>query len=77
MGSIIIKFFTGMIAMMIAHRLISTILAIAFCFLLYKFFTDPRSLTKMFENLREMINGFGGAKIEKVKDLKDLALLTF
>ena len=43
MTSFIIKFFTGMIALMIAHRIVSTVFALLVGFLLYKYINTNKN----------------------------------
>ncbi len=77
MGSFIIKFFTGMIALMIAHRLVSTLFAILIGFLLYKYITDPKYITNLVKTIKDMIDGFGGSGLPKPESAKETAMLLF
>ncbi len=77
MGSFIIKFFTGMIALMIAHRLVSTFFAILIGFLLYKYITDPKYITNLVKTIKDMIDGFGGIGLPKPESAKETAMLLF
>lgn len=77
MGSFIIKFFTAMIALMIAHRLVSTFFAILIGFLLYKYITDPKYITNLVKTIKDMIDGFGGIGLPKPESAKETAMLLF
>lgn len=77
MGSIIIKFFAGMIALMIAHRIVSTLFAILIGFLLYKYITDPRYISNLVKTIKNMIDGFGGSSLPKPESVKETAMLLF
>ena len=77
MGSIIIKFFTGMIALMIVHRIVSTVFALVFCFLLYKYFTDPKYITNLFKAIKDLVDGFGGTGLPKPETTKETLAFLF
>ncbi len=77
MTSIIAKVFLGIFATMIAHRIIATLLGIAIGFLIYKYFTDPKYIVNLFNNLKGIFESFKESGLSKPEDVKETVALLF
>lgn len=77
MTSFIIKFFAGMLAMVIAHRIVSALFGILIGFLLYKYITDPKYITNLIKTIKDMFDSFGSVDILKREEVKETAMLLF
>jgi len=77
MTSFIIKFFAGMLALIVAHRIISILFALLIGFLLYKYITDPKYITNLIKSIKDIIDGFGGDALKKSESAKETAMLLF
>lgn len=77
MTSFIIRFFAGMLALVLAHRIISGLFAIAIGFLLYKYITDPKYISNLVKVIKDIINSFGGSGLPEPESVKEIAALAF
>ena len=53
----IVKLFTGLIAIVLAHRILSIILSIIFAFIVYKAITDPKFLNTIIDFIKGIFGG--------------------
>lgn len=67
MTSVIAKFFMTLFTVMIANRIIMTILGIVIGFLLYKYITDPRYIANLLNTIKEFFGNLGSSKSEEIK----------